>query len=106
MRVAIIGSRGITEIPNMDELIPPEATVIVSGGARGVDTLARQYARRKGLEMLEFLPEYEKYGRGAPLKRNITIIENADLVIAFWDGKSRGTRFVIESAGKWALRIG
>jgi len=40
--------------------------------------------------------DYDKYGRSAPLNRNITIIENSDLVLAFWDGKSRGTKFVID----------
>lgn len=43
----------------------------------------------------EFLPEYGKYGRAAPLKRNLQIIEYADLVLAFWDGESRGTAYVI-----------
>ena len=47
-----------------------------------------------------YLPEYSRYGRAAPLKRNITIIENADLVLAFWDGKSHGTKYVIDNCVK------
>lgn len=48
------------------------------------------------MTLTEFLPEYSKYGRGAPLVRNDLIIDYADEVIAFWDGKSRGTKYVIE----------
>ncbi len=72
----------------------------MSGGAKGVDTSARKYAKEKGVKLTEYLPEYEKYGRSAPLKRNITIIEYADAVLAFWDGQSRGTKFVIDNCRK------
>ena len=47
-----------------------------------------------------FLPEYDKYGRSAPLKRNLRIIDYADIVLAFWDGSSRGTKFVIDNCKK------
>ena len=50
--------------------------------------------------LVERHPEYEKYGRSAPLKRNVTIIENADIVLAFWDGRSKGTLSVIKYAEK------
>lgn len=48
------------------------------------------------MQLTEFLPEYEKYGRAAPLRRNLLIIDYADEVLAFWDGRSRGTKYVIE----------
>ena len=96
MRVAVIGSRGLCVL-NLEKYLPKEVTEIVSGGAKGVDTSAREYAISHGIKLTEFLPEYKKYGRSAPLKRNITIIENADLVLAFWDGNSRGTKFVIDN---------
>ena len=99
MRVAVIGSRGLW-VDNLGEYLPKETTEIVSGGAKGVDICAREYALRHGLKLAEYLPEYSRYGRGAPLKRNITIIENADLVLAFWDGKSRGTKYVIDNCKK------
>ncbi len=99
MRVAVIGSRGLS-IDNLGEYLPENTTEIVSGGAKGVDSCARAYAVRQGLKLTEYLPEYERYGRAAPLKRNITIIENADLVLAFWDGKSRGTKSVIDNCKK------
>ena len=99
MRVAVIGSRGL-QVNDLGKYLPDEVTEIISGGARGVDTSAREYAMEHGLKLTEYLPEYDKYGRGAPLKRNITIIENADLVLAFWDGSSKGTKYVIENCKK------
>ena len=99
MRVAVIGSRELM-VDNLGDYLPKETTEIVSGGARGIDACAREYAQRHGLKLTEYLPEYSKYGRGAPLKRNITIIENADIVLAFWDGTSRGTKYVIDNCRK------
>ncbi len=99
MKVAVVGSRKM-QIRNLHKYLPEETTEIVSGGAVGIDTCAANYARENGLKLTEFLPEYTKYGRSAPLKRNITIIDYADYVIAFWDGKSRGTKYVIENCVK------
>ncbi len=104
MKVAVIGSRGL-HVENLGDYLPPETTEIVSGGARGVDVCAREYAQRHGLKLTEYLPEYSRYGRAAPLKRNITIIENADLVLAFWDGRSRGTKYVIDNCKKRNIPI-
>jgi len=47
--------------------------------------------------MTEFLPEYHTYGRVAPLKRNLQIIDYSDVIIAFWNGKSSGTKYVIDN---------
>lgn len=99
MKIAVIGSRGLN-VEHLELYLPKDTDEIVSGGARGVDTSARKYAKEKGIKLTEFLPEYEKYGRSAPLKRNITIIEYADAVLAFWDGQSRGTKFVIDHCRK------
>ena len=52
------------------------------------------------LKLIEFLPEYDKYGRQAPLIRNKLIVENCDCLIAFWDGVSRGTKYTIDYATK------
>ncbi len=99
MKVAIIGSRTL-EINNLEDYIPKNTVEIVSGGANGVDSCAKAYALKNSLIYTEFLPKYDKFGKSAPLKRNIEIIDYADMVIAFWDGKSRGTRFVIKSCEK------
>lgn len=102
MRVAIVGSRTI-EINNIENYLPKECTEIVSGGAVGVDKCAANFAVKMGLRLKEFLPEYDKYGRGAPVVRNKKIVEYSDIILAFWDGKSKGTLSVInycESVGK------
>lgn len=95
MKVAIVGSRNLI-VQDLEKYLPDDVTEIVSGGARGVDTCARRYAKVKGIKLTEFLPEYHRYGRRAPIVRNRQIIDYADVVLAFWDGQSRGTRFVIE----------
>lgn len=99
MKVAVVGSRNLT-INNLGDYLPEDTTEIVSGGARGIDRCARAYAKTHNIKLTEFLPQYEIYGRAAPLKRNLQIIRYADMVLAFWDGKSRGTRFVIENCKK------
>ena len=96
MRVAVVGSRGL-QVPDLENYLPQGVTELVSGGAKGVDTCAREYALAHGLKLTEFLPDYGRYGRAAPLKRNLAILENADLVLAFWDGASRGTKHVIDN---------
>lgn len=104
MRTAVIGSRGLT-VKDLGRYLPKDTAEIVSGGAKGVDTSAREYALSHGIKLTEFLPEYKKYGRSAPLKRNIAIIEYADVVLAFWDGNSRGTKFVIETCHKLGKEV-
>lgn len=97
MRLAIIGSRDCGQI-DIASHIETRPDVIVSGGARGIDTLARQYAKVRGIELIEFLPDYESYGRRAPLVRDREIVDDCDSVLAFWDGKSRGTKYTMDYA--------
>lgn len=104
MKVAVIGSRGLT-VNDLGKYLPEDITEIISGGAIGVDKCAREYALDHGIKLTEFLPEYDKYGRSAPLKRNITIIENADIVLAFWDGESRGTKNVIDNCKRMGMTV-
>lgn len=99
MKVAVIGSRSITAYP-LEDVIPAEATEIISGGARGADAIAREYALQHGVPLTEIRPEYARYGKGAPLRRNLEIIARADIVIALWDGKSTGTAQVIAECRK------
>lgn len=95
MKVAIIGSRNLM-VKNLGQYLPSNVTEIVSGGAKGIDTCAREYALKNNIKLTEFLPDYNKYGRSAPLKRNVLIVDYSDIVLAFWDGHSRGTKFVID----------
>ena len=94
MKVAVIGSRTLNV--DLDDYIPEDTTEIVSGGAKGIDLCAKEYALKQGKKYTEFLPLYNKYGKAAPIKRNDEIIEYADIILAFWDGKSRGTKYVID----------
>lgn len=104
MKVAIIGSRTL-QVKNLEQYLPQEITEIVSGGARGIDTCAKNYAVEHHIQLTEFLPNYREYGKSAPLKRNLEIIRYADIVIAFWDGKSHGTKFVIDNCRRMRREI-
>ena len=98
MKVAIVGSRSIS-VTDMSMYVS-DADEIVSGGAIGVDSCAAEYAKKNGLKFTVFLPQYERYGRAAPIVRNKRIVEYADKIIAFWDGRSKGTLSVIKHAEK------
>lgn len=97
MKLAIIGSRDCPQIDIMAQLTSLPDT-IVSGGAVGVDTYAREFAKENGLKLIEFFPDYKKYGRGAPIIRNKLIVDECDCLLAFWNGKSRGTKHTIDYA--------
>ena len=98
MKIAIVGSRGITA--EGFEKYVSQSDEIVSGGAKGVDFSAREYAVKKNIKLTEFLPDYQRYGRGAPIVRNKAIVDYSDKIVAFWDGKSKGTLSVIKYAEK------
>ena len=97
MKLAIIGSRNCPEI-NIEEHLKLIPDTIVSGGAKGADTYAIDFARRHGLKLIVFFPDYKKYDRQAPLIRNKLIVEECDCLLAFWDGQSRGTKFTLDYA--------
>ena len=99
MKLAIIGSRNCPPI-DIEAHLNSMPDTIVSGGAKGADTYAREFAQKHNLNLIEFLPDYDKYGRKAPLVRNKLIVEECDCVLAFWDGKSRGTKFTIDYANE------
>lgn len=98
MKIAVVGSRKITMV-NIGRYIS-DSEEIVSGGAVGVDSCAAEYAKENGIKLTVFLPQYERYGRAAPIIRNKEIVDYADKIIAFWDGRSKGTLSVIKYAEK------
>lgn len=104
MKVAIIGSRNIT-VQNIKDYIPEQASILISGGATGIDSCVRSYALAIGIPFIEILPDYTRYKRAAPLKRNEQIIAQADEVVALWDGKSHGTQFCIRLCEKTGKKI-
>jgi hypothetical protein len=83
----------------------PEITKIVSGGAKGADSLAEIYAEKYQLPLIVFKPDWQKYGRGAGIVRNREIIEAADMVVAFWDGSSKGTASSLKFAKSKGILI-
>lgn len=106
MVTAVIGFRSFNDKKKLfDELSKIKVTKLVSGGANGADSLAENYGREKNISVEIFLPEYERYGRTAPLKRNDLIINSSEQVVAFWDGKSRGTKFTIDLAKKRGIPV-
>jgi len=102
-RIAVIGSRTFNDYKLfsflLKRLISNYSKVkLVSGGARGADKLAEQFAKEYNIPIDIFLANWEKYGKSAGYKRNYTIWDNADLGIAFWDGESKGTKHSFEIA--------
>lgn len=89
MKLAIIGSRTCPPV-DIEAYLKYIPDTIVSGGAKGADTYAGEFAKKKGLKLIEYFPNYEKYGKGAPLERNKLIVDECYCVLAFWDGTSRG----------------
>ncbi len=105
MKLAIVGSRTFDDYHFFQQsickkFIIPYIDCIVSGGAKGTDTLAEKFAHAHEIPTMIFLPEWDKYKRLAGYIRNEKIIKYADEVIAFWDGKSRGTKSSIDLAKK------
>lgn len=93
MIVAVVGSRECGHLCENDIInqIPKDCTEIISGGAKGVDDLAKKVAEILDIPCHEIVPEYKKYGKGAPLVRNEEIVKYADFVLVFWNLKSKGT---------------
>ena len=99
MKLLIAGSRSITMF-DLTPYIPAEADTVISGGATGIDALAERYADEHRLSKIIVRPQYERYGRAAPLKRNEQMVDMADAVLIIWDGCSKGTAFTLNYAKK------
>ena len=99
MNVAVIGSRTFNNYSLMKETLDKlDIKLIVSGGAYGADKLGERYAKVNDIKTRIFLPEWSKYGKKAGIIRNKLIVSNSDIVVAFWDGSSRGTLSSINMA--------
>jgi predicted Rossmann fold nucleotide-binding protein DprA/Smf involved in DNA uptake len=98
--VAIVGSRDYPDLKAVVDYVDtlPEGTVVVSGHARGVDQVAEDAARKRGLHVISLPAEWEIYGKAAGYRRNEEIVYMADEVVAFYDGKSRGTAHTMRLA--------
>jgi hypothetical protein len=110
MKVIIAGGRNFNDYSSLKEfcdkiLINQTDIEIVSGGARGADTLGERYAKERKYDVKIFLANWDKYGRSAGAIRNNLMSDYADGLIAFWDGESKGTKHMIESATKKNLKV-
>ncbi len=103
MRIAIVGSRSFNDYALMKQVIDNYKekntalfSAVVSGGAKGADSLGERYADENGLEKIIFKANWNKYGKRAGFIRNVDIIKNCDICFAFWDGESHGTKHDID----------
>ena len=110
MRIATIGSRTLWD-SDSQELIKqtlneylPHITQLVSGGAKGVDKIGEHWADQNKIPTLIFKPDWS-LGRHAGMLRNTTIVENSDLVLAFWDGVSKGTMDSVKKARRLGVDV-
>lgn len=99
MKLLIVGSRNLSSF-DFSGYIPADTELIISGGAVGIDGLAEEYADRHRISKLILRPQYAKYGRLAPLKRNEVMVDLCDEVLVVWDGVSGGTQYTIQYAQK------
>jgi len=101
----VCGSRSITDKEKIfaqlesfwnTQLNSSSEIVVVEGGAKGVDTIAGEWATSKGFEIEVHKPDYKKYARGAPIRRNEEMVKISDIVLVLWDGVSKGTQNSID----------
>ena len=79
--------------------------VVISGTARGADQMGERYAKERGFQLRRFPADWEQHGKSAGHIRNAKMADNADALIAFWDGQSRGTKNMIDNARRKGLAI-
>ena len=99
MNLLIAGSRGIENF-DLSKYIEKDIDTILSGGAKGIDTLAEEYADKMRLSKIILRPRYDLYGKAAPIKRNEELVNMADKILIIWDGASKGTKSTINYAKK------
>jgi len=110
MKVIIAGSRDFNDYEFLcqkcDALLLNLETYIeiVSGTARGADALGEQYAIERGYPVKRFPADWDTYGKSAGYRRNEQMANYADALIAFWDGKSRGTKHMIDLSYQYKLQ--
>lgn len=110
MRVIIAGSRDIRYLSIIEIAVEAsgwrdEMTRVVSGNARGVDRLGEWWAQVMGIPVTRYPVDWKKHGKAAGPIRNEEMAQNADALIAIWDGKSRGTKDMIQRANKHGLKV-
>lgn len=108
LRTIIAGGRDITDealVRRAIKAAPWKVSEVVSGGARGVDAIGEALARRYGVSVRVFPADWGANGKAAGPMRNAQMAEYAEALIAVWDGKSRGTAHMIDTATARGLRV-
>lgn len=110
MKLAVIGSRDFNDQKLLEKTLDKlnetwQISVVVSGGARGADSLAETWAKKNKIETLIFKPDWDTFGKSAGYRRNLDIITNSDKVLAFQVNKSRGTQHSIDIAKKQGKEV-
>lgn len=110
MKVIIAGGREFNDYNKLrsycDHLLQNQVVVeIVSGTARGADLLGEKYANERGYQITRFPANWDEYGKSAGYIRNEEMAKYGDALIAFWDGKSRGTEHMIKLAKQYNLKV-
>lgn len=106
MKLAICGSRHLKQNFDLNYLesiinkLNISVTEIVSGGAKGADKVAELYAAKQSLKLKIFHAQWQTFGISAGTVRNKQVVDYANYVAVLWDGKSKGTRHVIEYSGE------
>lgn len=108
MKVIIAGSRSINSYDTINQAIVSskfDIDTVISGTARGVDTLGEQWASFNDRHVERFPADWSKYGKSAGYKRNEQMASVADALIAVWDGKSKGTKHMIDIMNKLGKKV-
>lgn len=107
MKVIVAGSRNFEDYALLSEELDKITgiTEIISGGARGADSLGELYASQKGIPLSIYKADWETYGKSAGYRRNVTMASVGDMLVAFWDGESKGTKHMIDIASSKGLDV-
>jgi len=110
MRVIVAGTRTFKDYEllrsKLDEFLKDiEDIEIVSGSARGADALGERYAKEKGYKITRFPADWNRFGKSAGYIRNKEMAKYSTNCIVFWDGKSKGTKHMIDLAKKHELKL-
>ena len=108
MRVIIAGSRSLSDYTIVDSAVKNsgfDVSEVISGGARGVDRVGEEWARRNGIPFIRFPAKWDKHGKAAGYLRNQEMADVADALVAVWDGVSLGTKHMIDIATSVGLDV-
>ncbi|AMC11907.1 hypothetical protein Lupro_11805 [Lutibacter profundi] len=111
MKLIIAGGRNFTDYKKLcqicDQLLQDQTNIEIVSGAyyKGADKLGKQYAKEHNYPIKQFPANWKQYGKAAGPKRNKEMANYADSLIAFWDGKSKGTKNMIDLAEQVGLKV-